>query len=31
LWFRDGAATAGPVLRADKLRALDRALRQPAW
>jgi len=30
LWFRDSAATAGPVLRADKLRALDRALRQPA-
>ena len=30
LWFRDGAASPGPVLRADKLQALDRALRQPA-
>lgn len=30
LWFANGAAKTGRVLREDKLRALDQALRQPA-
>jgi para-nitrobenzyl esterase len=30
LWFADGTAKAARVLREDKLRAIDQALRQPA-
>lgn len=30
LWFADGKARTGAVLRADKLRIIDQAVRQPA-
>ena len=30
LWFANGTAKAGPVLREDKLQAMDQALRRPA-